>query len=160
VPSVGTWSCQISERTLLMSHRWCALSGYVILSNIQKNSANVTAPMCPQWVCVILLNIWKNSADVMVPMCPQPVRDPVKYLKNLANVTVVMCPQEVCDPVEYLKLGSCHGGHVPSGSTWSCWIFERTQLMLQRGCQRVCDPVEYLKELGSCHDGDVPSAGT
>ena len=43
-----------------MSQRRCALREYVILANILKNSANVTAAMFPQLV-----------------------RDPVEYLKEL-----------------------------------------------------------------------------
>jgi hypothetical protein len=59
VPSAGTWSCRIFERIWLISRWRCALRLYVILSDIWKNSANVTVVVCPQRVC-----------------------DPVEYLKE------------------------------------------------------------------------------
>jgi hypothetical protein len=79
VPSVGMWSRWIFERTRLMSWWQCALGGTWSCWTFEKMS---------QWGCalrkyVILSNIWKNLADVTAVMCLQEVCDPVEHLKEL-----------------------------------------------------------------------------
>jgi hypothetical protein len=152
--------------------RWCALSMYVILSNIWRNLTNVTAAMCPQDVHDLVEYLKRTQLMSWWWCLLRLYVIPSIIWKGLANATVVMCRQVVRGPVKYFQeLGWCHGGDVPSGGTWSCQIFERTWLKSWQQCalrmyvmplgtwqnlanvtavmypQDVRDPVEYSKNL-------------